>query len=189
MPKRATTSQPERARIDEILAGLSDADLLRLRRFAQLRARLIPSMEWQDLLQEAIALVLDGRRTWPRSVDFLIFMRQTIRSIANNRLRQETRRGFSVEFDDAADVADMGGASQSEPEQAAAHRETLERINLLFEKDSEVLAILAGLAAGESPREIQERSGMTATEYASAQRRIRRSLDRAFPDSDTGISS
>jgi DNA-directed RNA polymerase specialized sigma24 family protein len=183
MSKRAT-SQLRTTGIQEVLAALSDADLLRLRRFAQLRARSVPSMEWQDLLQEAIARALDGRRLWPASVDFVVFMRQTIRSIANNRMRQEARQGTHVEFEDESSVdGDSHGSTQ--PERDTANASLLEQIQALFAADPEVLAILSGIANGESPDEIQRRVRITATQYASAQKRIRRGLARAFPDVGT----
>ncbi len=61
-------------------------------------------------------------------------------------------------------------------------RELVDRIRLLFSGDMAVLAILDGMYLGLEPVEIQDRAGLTATHYASAQRRIRRGLARAFPE-------
>jgi len=44
------------------LAALTSADLLRLKRLAQLRARLLPGLEWDELLNEAVLRALDGSR-------------------------------------------------------------------------------------------------------------------------------
>ena len=164
--------------------GLGDADLLRLQRFAQLRAPLAPSMDWQDLLQEAIARILDGRRQWPRSIDFMAFMRQTIRSIASERRRRELRKPEHAEFDDEQ-MIDSALSSAGQPERVVATSNLLEEIHTLFANDPEVLAVLSGIAADESPKEIQSRSGMSTTQYASAQKRIRRGLTRAFPNGVT----
>jgi len=183
MPMPAS-AQAKRVDIEKTLAGLSDADLLRLQRFARLRSRLVPSMDWQDLLQEAIARVLDGRRKWPPTIEFMTFMRQTIRSIANEHWRREQRRPAHAEFDDEQ-VTDHAVNSSRQPERLVAASNVLDEIHSLFADDEEVLAILSGLAANESPNEIQSRSGMSATKYASAQRRIRRGLARAFPDGVT----
>lgn len=177
-------SQARKADIETTLAGLSDADLLRLQRFAQLRSRLVPWMAWEDLLQEAVARVLDGRRKWPPTVDFMAFMRQTIRSIANEHLRREQRKPSHGEFDDER-MLDGAHHANSQPERAVIAADLLDAIHTLFADDAEVLAILSGLATDESPEEIQRRSGMSATQYASAQKRIRRGLARAFPEGGT----
>lgn len=177
----SAVTHAKRAEIDKTLMGLADADLLRLQRFAQLRCRVVPWLEWQDLLQEAIARVLDGRRKWPATIDFMAFMRQTIRSIANEHLRRERRKPEHSEFDDER-MIDGAFRDVGEPERSAAVADLLEEIHSLFADDPEALAILSGLASDESPQAVQKRSGMSATAYASAQKRIRRGLARAFPD-------
>jgi RNA polymerase sigma factor (sigma-70 family) len=181
MARRAGIQANSRADIEKNLADLGDADLLRLRRFAQLRSRLVPWMEWRDLLQEAVARALDGRRKWPSKVDFMAFMRQTIRSIANEHLRRDQRRPVHAEFDDEQ-LVDRALNSARQPERIVANANLLDEIHSLFVNDLEVLAILSGMATDETPEEIQKRSGMSATQYASAQKRIRRGLARAFPD-------
>jgi RNA polymerase sigma-70 factor (ECF subfamily) len=47
------------------LAALTSSDLVRLKRLAQLRARLLPGLEWDELLNEALLRALDGSRRWP----------------------------------------------------------------------------------------------------------------------------
>lgn len=169
----------KRDEIEVALSGLGDADLLRLHRFAQIRSRHLPGMDWEDLLQEAVARVLDGRRGWPRAVDFVLFMKQTIRSIASEHWRRHLRQPVDGEYDPNMPVQN---ATQSafQPERASIAINLLEEIQRLFAQDAQVLAILAGLADDESPHDIQSRFGMTATEYASAQKRIRRGLARTF---------
>src|SRR6516162_2323229 len=44
------------------LATLTPSDLVRLKRLAQLRARLLPGAEWDELLNEALLRALDGSR-------------------------------------------------------------------------------------------------------------------------------
>lgn len=178
---KAAGNHAKRAEVEKALLGLGDADLLRLRRFAQLRSRPIPSIEWQDLLQEATARALDGRRKWPLTVDFMAFMRQTIRSIANEYIRREDRKPAHAEFDDEQ-IVDRSLNSEGEPERRVLAENLLAEIHALFANDPQVLAIFSGLAADESPHEIQDRSGMSPTEYASAQKRIRRGLARNIPE-------
>src|SRR5712672_4045343 len=52
--------------IARAIHSLSDADLVRLKALARLWARGLPGgVGWADVLHEAIARALDGRRRWP----------------------------------------------------------------------------------------------------------------------------
>ena len=51
-----------------------------------------------------------------------------------------------------------------------------------FKNDSEVQWIIMGIEDGRSATEVQELSGMTKTQYESAQRRWRRALERLVPE-------
>lgn len=179
MPKRPV-NPARRKDVEDALLGLSDADLLRLQRLARFRARLIPALDWQDLLQEAIGRALDGRRRWPRAVDFMAFMRQTIRSIANEHWRREERKPPHSDLDDES-MVDRGLNTAYQPERLVLAAKLLEEIQSLFAEDPQVLAILAGIAADEPPADIKRKAGMSNTQYASAQKRIRRGLANAFP--------
>jgi hypothetical protein len=54
------------------LAALTPSELVRLKRLAQLRARLLPGLEWEEeLLNEALLRALDGSRRWPEGVPLL----------------------------------------------------------------------------------------------------------------------
>src|SRR5215471_20826943 len=73
------------------LAALTPADLLRLKRMAQLRARMLPGLEWEELLNEALLRALDGSRRWPEGVPLLSFIAGIMRSLVDGRA-QERRR-------------------------------------------------------------------------------------------------
>ena len=68
------------------------------------------------------------------------------------------------------------------PERQVSAAETLVRIERAFKGDEDALKVMAGMAIGKSPQEIQEETGMNQTRYASTQRRIRRGLAREFPE-------
>ena len=189
MGKRtATNSRPPT--VAAALAGLSDADFLRLRRFAELRSLRLPMLNWSDLLNETIVRALDGSRLWPPDVDFMVFMLQSIRSVASEQWRRVQRAPVTREADlpggsptdDSRPSLDDLGRDDRNPEREVIAERTLQDIMVIFRTDVRATAVLAGLANGDSPAQIQQRSGMTAIQYASAQRRIRRSLARAFPE-------
>ena len=84
-------AQREVATIDEAAAALrrlSDADLRRLERIARLRAIGLNALDWRDLLNEAFVRLLNGSRRWPHKVKLVVFLRETMRSIASEYWRR-----------------------------------------------------------------------------------------------------
>ena len=70
------------------LAAPTPSDLVRLKRLAQLRARLVPGLEWDELLNEALLRALDGSRHWPDGVPLLSFILGIMRSLIDGRAQQ-----------------------------------------------------------------------------------------------------
>src|SRR5262252_6247623 len=86
LPADASTEAIARA-----LAALTPSDLVRLKRLAQLRARLLPGLEWDELLNEALLRALDGSRRWPEGVPLLAFLAGIMRSLLDGRAQQRRR--------------------------------------------------------------------------------------------------
>ena len=61
----------------------------------------------------------------------------------------------------------------------------LEDIYRVFAGDNQALAVLRGFAEGLTPAEAQAAHSLTATQYSSAQRRIRRTLSRYLFEAET----
>jgi DNA-directed RNA polymerase specialized sigma24 family protein len=163
-PVALTSEDVERA-----LRGLSDGDLLRLRALASLRARGLPGgIGWADLPQEAVLRALDGSRCWPAGVTFVAFLAGIVRSQADEYWRCSQREAKVVEA--ASGAADHG----SDPEQACAAGQALAAIDRLFADDPTALKIIAGLADGLTAAEIRGHYAMSALEYATGWRRMRR---------------
>ena len=177
-----------RAESAEALRRLSDDDLRRLEQLARLRVMGLHAVDWRDLLHEAIARLLDGTRRWPRDVDLVVFLRETMRSIASDYWRRLEKPVVVAEADLGVDEETGEGAVDNamdplaSPERLVSAAETLARIQAAFEGDGDALKVIAGMAVGKSPRDIQQEAGLTETQYASTQRRIRRRLAREFPD-------
>nr|WP_276978022.1 hypothetical protein [Ferrimicrobium acidiphilum] len=173
------------AEVAAALAALSGADLVRLKRIAQLRSAGLSTVTWEDLINEAIVRSLTGTRRWPPSIPFIAFLAQTIRSIASEEWRrldhEQTRVEADLGFgeDDDQSMADLA-VDHIGPERNAIARKTLNDIELLFHDDDAAKAILHGFAQGATPKQVQSSASLTPTQYASAQRRIRRRLARHF---------
>lgn len=175
----------------EALRQLADGELRQLERVARIRVIGLAALDWQDLLHDAIGRMLEGRRRWPRDVSLIVFLRETMRSIASEQWRRlemplvvaesEVARAAGVAGDSAVDnTSDVS----MEPEARTSAAETLARIEVLFEQDKDALQVMEGMASGKSPAEIQEETGMNATRYASTRRRIRRRLLREFSEGE-----
>ena len=103
LPAESSTETVARA-----LAALPPSDLLRLKRVAQLRAQLIPGLEWDELLNEALLRALDGSRRWPEGVPLLAFIAGIMRSL-DGRAQERRRlveRALAVGQTPAAPAAD-----------------------------------------------------------------------------------
>ena len=161
------------------LAALSDDDLLRLRALARLRARGLPGgVAWSDLLHEAVLRALEGTRRWPPGVPLLAFLAGTMRSLCDEQWRRR-RRESTMPLPESAmteTLADM--ASGADPERVYAAAEALAAVDRLFMSDTVALKVVAGLTNGLNAEEIQSHYGLTAVEYDTARRRMRRALLR-----------
>jgi len=173
--------------VADALGALSPVEIARLNMIARIRARYAPGLEWRELLHEAIDKALSGARKWPRHLPFLVFMRETMRSQASEHRRKATFGLVTTEADlpaRADDESVIGQAPSRAPSQErdVFARQMLDQVLSLFAGDTAALAVLDGLAKGLDPAEIQKNAGLTATQYASAQKRIRRGLVHAFPE-------
>jgi hypothetical protein len=73
----------------------------------------------------------------------------------------------------------LGSAGRvDDPERAYAAAEALAAIHRLFASDAPATRVITGLLDGMTPDEIRRRYGLSAVEYDTARRRIRRTLLR-----------
>lgn len=153
------------------LAALSEDDLLRLRAIARLRARSLPGgMSWSDLLHEAVLRAMAGTRPWPPGVPLLAFLAGVMRSLCDEqwrRRRLEENLLISVIADDAHD-----------PERVYAAAQALNSLYRLFAADSEAMMVITGLTHGMTAQAIRQHYGLTAVQYDTARRRMRRAMLR-----------
>ena len=153
---------------------VTSTDLLRLKAIARLHARGLPAwVSWVDLLQEAFARTLEGRRRLPPDVPIVAFIAGVMRSLRSDHLRQARREAAQVRR-----LEGVESVSGGQPEEQLAAQQELVRIHMLFADDRQALQLLEGLGAGLSPAEICVATGMGATDYDSTRKRIRRTMLR-----------
>jgi RNA polymerase sigma-70 factor (ECF subfamily) len=165
------------AAVARALDAMSDTDLLRLRALARLRARALPpGVPWTDLLHEALARALDGTRQWPTGVPLLVFLAGIMRSICNEIWRQRRREAAWLAF---GEIAETVASSAPDQERILAASDAVAALYRLFAGDGVALRIISGLANGLAAEEIRLAHGLSAIEYDTARRRMRRALLRA----------
>ena len=181
-----TEPKDEHLSISELqseLSRLTNADLLRIGAIGGKYAWRCP-MDADDLINEAIAASLSGNRKCPRNIPLPVFLSLTMRSIACNERRKanEVARQEPVDNDPANDPL------LSFPDAGPTILETLEvrseldAISSLFDQDEDVKVLLMGLEDGYEPNEICEITGWDRTTYTTVRKRLRRGVDRNFPE-------
>jgi DNA-directed RNA polymerase specialized sigma24 family protein len=161
------------------LEALSDDDLLRLRALARLRARGLPGgVAWSDLLHEAVLRALEGTRRWPPGVPLLAFLAGIMRSLCDEQWRRRRRESALPQPGDTMAATLVDTAPEIDPERVYAASEALAAVDRLFVSDAVALKVIAGLTNGLGAEEIQRHYGLSAVEYDTARRRMRRTLLR-----------
>lgn len=173
----------------DALSRLPDADLRRLERIARYRTIGLYELDWQDLLHDAIVRLLDGTRHWPKSVPLVVFLRETMRSIASDQWRRRNTNPVILEAqlprkdnDSNRFMVESVADPTVDLERDVSVGETLARIMKVFEGDPIAMHVIFGMAVGKSPNEIQTENHISAKQYATTQKRIRRTLTREFPN-------
>ena len=157
--------------IGAALATMSEDDLLRLRAIARLRARqgahhrLVQQVGPRDAAGQRA-----GARPWPPGVPLLTFLAGVMRSLCDEQWRRRRRLDTLPAIENAGGTAD--------PERVYAAAEALAAIHRLFATDMPATRVITGLLDGMTADEIRRHYGLSAPEYDTARRRIRRTLLR-----------
>jgi RNA polymerase sigma-70 factor (ECF subfamily) len=164
------------------IEALSETDLVRLQALARLWSRGLPGgFGWADVLNEAVVRVLDGSRVWPLGVPILAFLSGVMRSICDDywrRVRHEQRLLVSRDDQNQPGLSAEPVDELADPERVAVAVATLAEIFRLFATDPIALRIIDGMAGGLTATEICSAYDISALDYDTARRRMRRALMR-----------
>jgi DNA-directed RNA polymerase specialized sigma24 family protein len=193
--KRRPADEPP-ATTDEIAAAiqaLRPGELLRIRKFAYRRywtlGRRGAGLSPEDLIQDAMMAILDGRRKWrKRRVDFVMLIIGVIKSLSSHLVDGKARDAFDdvVEYQapeedtDALDripsPAALGPEEQLEAEELEREATALDgKIQDYFKDDDHALTVYQGFCESMKPAEIRE-CGLSEKEYDAAQKRLKRGV-------------
>lgn len=162
-PGVAVRSQSE---LVTAIAQLTAGEKIAVMKTARRYARGTP-FDHEDLLHEAFARVLEGRRMWPSHIGATIFLAGVLRSIAwewRRRPGETTPEGI-VYGGHAADAA-----------------LDAQKILAIFEDDPVAKRIVLAMMDGARGEELLAVSGLGRREYESKRTKIRRRIDRFYDD-------
>ena len=152
--------------VERALASLSDGEMIALMKIARLYARKT-SYDKEDLIQEAFARVLSGRRAWTKGTDPVLFLGGVIRSIA-----WEWKNEGPPDGQPSTDL-------QIEERNANAAIDAA-KIVALFDDDLVARNMVAAMMDGARGEELQAISGLGKVAYESKRTKIRRRVEKFF---------
>jgi DNA-directed RNA polymerase specialized sigma24 family protein len=167
----------------QLLSRLSDADMIRLAKIARHLAGADAIMSPDDLLAEALARTLDGSRKCPRDLAIITFLARVMESMAWAERNSARMRRETVIL--AGAMAPDGIAAATDPEadtiEEEFRRRQIDALLELFRSDAEATVWLRARMAADSLEEVRQLTGFDAKQIHTIGRRIRRRVERAFP--------
>jgi hypothetical protein len=132
---------------------------------------------------------LEGGRKCPAHVDVVKFLAEAMRSIADGEAEKIENQVALTPIAQLGDEQD-GAVDPEEPrlnaEDAAIGTQNVAAIHdamlALFNDDSQARDVVEGIMEGFSADELRELTGLDETSYASKRRRIRRTIDKHYPE-------
>ena len=133
-----------------------------------------------DLLNEAIFRVAEGRRKWPIQVPIEVFIMNVMRSIVSGTRQRSHMSTDHQSFEDEDELEDERYSSSypsAEEEALAAERIAIGRAALRFARrtlagDQLALNILEGLAADLTPADMREAFDVDKRQFHAARQRV-----------------
>lgn len=172
---------------DEAIAAfraLSDAELDKLGRIANFIAGSGGYAPPHELINESFIRIADGRRRWPRSVEFLAFVGGVMKSLATDgdlipeerklvRLKQgltvvKAEELMMVAAND--DSADLTRKEQLE--------DAMSKLQAHFAGDGEMEMLLMGIEDGLRGKDLQEAVGVDAKRLEALRTRMNRQIEK-----------
>ena len=152
--------------VERALASLSDGEKIALMKIARLYARKTP-YDKEDLVQEAFARVISGRRAWTKGIGPVLFLGGVIRSIAWEWKSEGPLHGTPLTD------------SQTEERNANAAIDAA-KIVALFDDDPVARNMVAAMMEGARGEELQAISRLGKVAYESKRTKIRRRVEKFY---------
>lgn len=188
-----TNEMLSRDEMQQALATLSEAELLKLERVAQWLSS-GRSIAADDLLQEAVCRALEGVRNCPKDVPVVVFLVNVMKSLVSAYHKAamidpiELAAPVSTVDDDGdekdalADVEDRAPSPEQQLMEDDAAEKMKAALHRLFEDDEEAELVLLDIFVGLTAEETRADLNLDETTYATIRRRIRRRINQRYPE-------
>lgn len=168
--------------IRQLIDGLSEDDHVRLMTWARyfyVGSGMTPG----DLVQEVLVAVLSGARKCAKKMHIMPFLKSTMRSVAHGE-RNNVWNTRTVELLEEAGVANVSKSEdiQDDPQRATLVDDALDAILKACEEDPLLESIVLHKGFGSTPEEVQKETGITSIEYDSSLKRIKRLVQKTYPE-------
>jgi len=180
---------------DEAIRSLPDKFWVALRRRAVWRLKGNCMSDLDDIISDLWErFAVAGTRKWRVGISMETCFRSAVRSEINGRWDKHKRLAgkqhapITPEGEAADPFEDIPATTpdpltQLEEEPERRRREAIvEHIENHFAADEHVTAILIGRECSLSPQEVQEQFGLTQTQYDSASKKLRRFINKQYPN-------
>ena len=174
-----STRYATREEAHDAIQNLQESDFAKLmviaRFFARKRKLAAVDAEPEDLLQEAIAKTLDGRRRWSREVSMIRHLDRVMESDSGHIVERrdvEAKRRREHMYD--PDLLPEPASLEPNPEARVRNRDALDNALASFAGDERALQLIRLKGDDLSASEIRRQLGMRKTEYDTVTKRIRR---------------
>lgn len=178
-----------RAKIEAILASFNAADWARAMTIAEGLCGGITGWQPADLLQEAMTLLLAGKRIWRPDLHPLVVLKTVMHSIASNARKRNKRspvdehvvvEPFESEEEENTPVAH--GETKITPEDVLSGKEQMARLNAAIQGDEDLELLVMVWSDGMRGAEAREALGWDEKYYDAARNRLLRKLKKLDPE-------
>jgi DNA-directed RNA polymerase specialized sigma24 family protein len=180
--------------ISQAIAGLTAVELQRIQKFARFRmaalGRLSRGRDYEDLLDEAMAATLDGRRTWRKgSVSFENHLKAVMRSTSDNWATREDQRevveaelyGVAQEEDEADDLLGAVKPTGAGQELHLIEQEAMEALEAAVSDDPVACEVLSAWQLGLKGQELKDTLGINEEQLRAGKKKIDRRAQALQP--------
>jgi len=166
-----------RQRID----SLSEAEWMKLGKSAEYLCWGL-AIQGQDLLNIAICKILEGKRKCPIDIPVIFFiygvMKILVSAFIKKRKRDPLAQSVEIIVDGSLHEDIDLKLNLDTPEELLMANQTIKKIEQALSGDETIEMVFMAQMDGYSPNEIQNMVGLSAVQYASTLRTIRRILNK-----------
>ncbi len=165
--------------VDEFKAALAfgDAEWIYLRRLARNRCRVRRPGEEDEVIQDAICRVLEGKRPWPKGLNLFAFLSGVMKSIVSENPKIGFRRNIDRDIEAAADAVSEAASAID----LVLETEVVTYVMALFEDDAETEALAEAIMEGWEKDDLLGLFNCDVTRYETVRKRFRRKVN-AHPE-------